>query len=106
LKQKAAGRAARNPPGGADEVSEADAVSEGDPTADPVASADDLRALEECLAGLEEKHRSVVELLYAREPLSEREVVAVLGYSKSYVNDLRREALGRLARCLTRKGVG
>ena len=63
-------------------------------------------ALQElCKGKLEDKQRRVVELLYAAEPLTEREVVAVLGHSKSYVNDLRREALAHLARCLTRKGV-
>lgn len=66
---------------------------------------DDLSALEACLAELEQRARSVVELLYAEPALSEREVEEVLGISKSHVHTLRKQALAALARCLGRKGV-
>jgi RNA polymerase sigma factor (sigma-70 family) len=66
---------------------------------------DDLRALAECLAGLDARQREVIELLYADDPRSEREAVDVLGLSKSYVHVLRRKALDHLARCLEGKGV-
>jgi len=80
-------------------------VLEPDPTAGAAEARDDLRALEECLATLEEDLRRVVELLYGAAPMTEREAQAVLGISKSYVNVRRRQALEALARCLTGKGV-
>lgn len=76
------------------------------PTADElIEERDDLRALAECMDALDERQREVVELLYSAEPRTEREAVAVLGVSKSYVNVLRRKALDQLARCLQGKGV-
>lgn len=72
---------------------------------DLVQSGDELTALEQCLEGLDERMRGVVELLFASEPISEREAAEVLGVSKSYVNVLRQKALAALARCLGKKGI-
>ena len=75
-----------------------------DPT-EVVGGEEDRRALEQCLAQLEARPRAVVELLFGAEASTEREAAALLGRSKSYVNDLRRAGLDLLARCLKSKGV-
>ena len=54
---------------------------------------------------LEERERAVVELCYAADAATEREVAACLGVSKSWVNVLRQRALLALRNCLIAKGV-
>lgn len=76
-----------------------------DETAEDSEAADEARALEECLAGLDERGRSVVELLYGPDASTERAVAMMLELSKSYVNVLRQKALQALEACLRAKGV-
>jgi RNA polymerase sigma factor (sigma-70 family) len=93
------------PPGAADE-SLGELAQTGELPGDDAESRDALRALDQCLGGLDERQREVIELLYSGNPLSEREACGILGVSKSYVNTLRQKALAQLARCLEGKGVG
>lgn len=84
------------------------AAEPGDGSDDPATAAlasDAERALEECLARLEPRRRAAVELLYAADALSERQVAEVLGLSKSAVNVLRQTSLRDLAACLRGKGI-
>lgn len=78
---------------------------EGDPTARAAEDADTMRALEACVGELDAKLQRVVDLLYHAPELTEREAARVLGISKTYVNKLKDEALGRVGRCLERKGI-
>ena len=89
----------RDDPGGSDDAGAeepADSASE---------RTDTRRALERCIAHLEERERAAVELLYSVEAPGERGVATVLGVSKSYVNVLRQRAIGKLRLCLRGKGV-
>ncbi len=80
-------------------------ASENDnPTFENAERGDTQRALEECIEGLEAKHREVIEVLYSEDPLTEREAARALERSKSHINVLRREALALLERCLAGKG--
>lgn len=87
------------------------AATDGDelesPTVGPAARAelgDEQRAIERCLAELEPEARQVVELLYSDRGPTEREVAAMIGRSKSRVNQLRQAALRALRSCLERRG--
>ena len=93
----------RLPPGSSGPVLELESCA--DPTAEGAERSDTRRALEDCLAHLKQPQREVIELLYAADPLTEREAAAALERSKSHVNTLRQQALEALETCLRRKDV-
>lgn len=83
-----------------------DGFSGREPTdGEAVQQQEEARALELCIAGLDERAQGLVDLLYGDSAPSERAVASMLDISKSYVNTLRQAALAALKRCLEGKGI-
>jgi len=88
------------------EEDNAEPVQHATSTLDAAAAlTEELAALKDCLAHLDEKYRRVIELTYFPPALPERAIAQMLECSPANVHKLKDQGLGLLLACLGRKGI-